>query len=129
MLKTVLVVCVVLCLAGCAPKPNGAGLPSGDPSTGRGVVDGSAIQPMDQAGYPDWFRQWGPDGIRRIEHFRKLAAERVSKLPQCDGVWMSELAPSRSVAPDHIVIMTDCHNGHREYLAGYELEGALDTRR
>lgn len=93
-----------------------------------GTLDPMAYDPYTPKGYPKTFRAWGKAGVAKINKYRKMAAEQVSKHQRCNRVELAELSDNRSNPPSRIVIFVDCANGERFYLTADQIDaGRLAT--
>lgn len=91
---------------------------------GPAPIDPSAFNKYTVDQYPRTVKQWGAEGVKRIEAHERAAADLIATSPKCDEVSMIGLSEQRSSPPGNIVVFVDCSNGERFYVGPNDLKAA-----
>lgn len=91
---------------------------------GPAPISPSAFNKYTADQYPRTVKQWGAEGVKRIEAHERAAADLIATSPKCDEVAMIGLSEQRSSPPVNIVVFVDCTNGERFYVGPSDLKAA-----
>lgn len=83
-----------------------------------------ALSTYNKSNNPKLYKQWGADGLKRIEDAQRKAAEIVASSGRCDAVSIVGLAVDRSKPPKAPVNFVECENGLKFYLGLDDLDKA-----
>lgn len=90
----------------------GAGVLFHMPAFAAQIAEGAYME-LTKAGAPKMYRQWGKEGIERINAAMERAVALTAKSAKCDTVMQSGLSFDLSAPKDVIVVFADCTNGER----------------
>lgn len=76
-------------------------------------ISEGAYMPITKEFAPKMYRQWGKEGIERINAAMERAVALTAKSAKCDTVMQSGLSFDLSAPKDVIVVFADCTNGER----------------
>lgn len=86
-------------------------------STYAGNYDSYVVSPYNPKSYPNLYKTWGNDWMRKINDMKIPAAEHISLQAGCDRLDILEISESRSTPKKNIVFFADCANGARFYVS------------
>ena len=89
---------------------------------GQAPISPRATDPYKRSGHPTTFSIWGIAGIKKMDAYRRQAANLAALNPACDRVLWVEFSSLRSTPPADMIFFADCENGWRLYFSSAGLD-------